>query len=359
MSLHSFLLRTFCVLLCSSFNPLAAIAAPDTVSRLEARIQDHTSELQKLQQEVEFTQYKRQSTEEKLEQLRAELKDREVQLVRLRADMGSDPSAAQQEALDNEAQRIALAELSIKSRAAAVDRLERKEQELREAMAKIRDGIAKTERDIAAVKARQDAETQARNRAMQQQLEALQQENEQLRIAMEEEARRAEEAARQAELAQQEAVRRAEEQAAALAAQVAAEQVAASATATPSARPTQTAQTTPQVDDAPDLSQVVLEGEEPIYQDEDTIKVTIRSRSIDTPVTMTPVSPNLYRAEVEVEPGRAYFDVRKRRYRGIFPEKTDTGPYVFYYDLNGERPKMYVRTKSNDDQMISNAKDPF
>ena len=354
MSLHSFLLRTFCVLLCSSITPFAASAATDAISRLETRLQDHAGELHKLQQEVEFTQYKRQSTEDKLQQLQAELKDREIQLVRLRAEMGSEPTAAQQEALDNEAQRIALAELSIKSRAAAIERLERKEQELQTAIASIRDGVAKTEREIAAVKNRQDAETQARNRAMQQQLEALQQENEQLRLAMEEEARRAEEAARQAELAQQEALRVAEEQAAALAAQVAAEQ-AASATTAPTA---QTAQT-PQVDDAPDLSQVVLEGEEPIYQDEDTIKVTIRSRSIDTPVTMVPVSPNLYRAEVDVEPGRAYFDVRKRRYRGQFPEKSDSDPYVFYYDLNGEKPKMYVRTKSNDDQMISTAKDPF
>lgn len=357
MSLHSFLLRTFCVLLCSSITPFAAAAATDAISRLETRLQDHAGELQKLQQEVEFTQYKRQSTEDKLQQLQAELKDREVQLVRLRAEMGSEPSAAQQEALDNEAQRIALAELSIKSRAAAIERLERKEQELQAAIATIRDGVAKTEKEIGAVKARQDAESQARNRAMQQQLEALQLENEQLRIAMEEEARRAEEAARQAELAQQEALRRAEEQAAALAAQVAAEQ-ATSTTTTSSAQRVQTAQA-PQVDDAPDLSQVVLEGEEPIYQDEDTIKVTIRSRSIDTPVTMVPVSPNLYRAEVDVEPGRAYFDVRKRRYRGQFPEKSDTDPYVFYYDLNGEKPTMYVRTKSNDDQMISTAKDPF
>lgn len=354
MRLHPFLLRTFCALLCSSsVAPLLAAAAPDTVSRLESRLQDHAGELQKLQQEVEFTQYKRQSTEDKLEQLRAELKDREVQLVRLRADMGNEPTKAQQEALDNEAQRIALAELSIKSRSAAIERLERKEQELRDAMASTRDGISKTEKEIAAVKARQDAETQARNRAMQQQLEALKQENEQLRIAMEEEARRAEEAAREAELARQEAARRAEEQAAALAAQLAAEQEANAATAT-----AQTA-SAPQVDDAPDLSQVVLEGEDPIYQDEDTIKVTIRSRSIDTPVTMVPVSPNLYRAEVDVEPGRAYFDVRKRRYRGHFPEKTDADPYVFYYDLNGEKPKMYVRTKSNDDQVVSSTKDPF
>ena len=336
MSLHSFLLRTFCALLCSVAVSLPALASANTVSRLETRLQDHAGELQKLQQEVEFTQYKRQATEDKLQQLRAELRDREVQLVRLRAEMGTEPSATQQEALDNEARRVALAELSIKSRAAAVERMERKEQELRDVIAGIHDGIAKTEREIAAVKVRQAAEVQARNRAMQQQLEALQQENEQLRFAMEEEARRAEEAAHQAELAQQEAERRAEEQ-------VAAAQPAPSST--------------PQVED--DLSQVVLAGEPPIYQDEDTIKVTIRSRSIDTPVTMLPVGPNLYRAEVSVEPGRAFFDVRKRRYRGQFPEKPDTDPYVFYYDLSGEHPVMTVRTKSNDDQMISTTKDPF
>jgi hypothetical protein len=176
-----------------------------------------------------------------------------------------------------------------------------------------------------------------------------------LRIAMEEEAKRAEEAARQAELAQQEAMRRAEEQAAELAAQIAAEQQARAAeeqAATAAAKVK-----APQVEQ--DLSQVVLEGEPPIYQDEDTIKVTIRSRSIDTPVVMSPVGPNLYRAEVSVEPGRAFFDVRKRRYRGTFPEQAGDDPYVFYYDLTGEKPIMYVRTKINDDQMISNAKDPF
>lgn len=348
MSLHSSLIRTFCVLLCSAAIALPTFAAANTTSRLQARLQEHANELQKLQEEAEFTRYKRQSAEENLEQLQAELRAREVQLVRLRAEMGNEPTAAQREALDNEAQRIALAELGIKSRTAAIDRLERKEQELRGAMAKLQDGIARAEREIAATKARQEAQIQARNRAMQEQLEALKQENEQLRLAMEEEARRAEEAARQAELAQQEALRQAEEQAAALAAQTAAPQTPA---------PTQAAAGSPQVED--DLSQVVLEGEPPIYQDEDTIKVTIRSRSIDMPVTMLPIGPNLYRAEVEVEPGRAFFDVRKRRYRGHFPEKSDSDPYVFYYDLNGERPKMYVRTKSNDDQIISNAKDPF
>ncbi|MCR6652743.1 MAG: hypothetical protein NVV73_15250 [Cellvibrionaceae bacterium] len=357
MRSHFFLLRAFFVLLCAGVLSAPATASTEAVTRLESRLQNHTKDLQKLEQEVEFAQYKRRSAEEKLDEMRTELKEREVQLVRLRAEMGEAPTAAQQEALDNEARRIALAELSIKSRTAAITRLERKEQELQTALNNIRSGIAGTEKEIANIKAREQAETQARNRAMQQQLDALKQENEQLRVAMEEEARRAEEVARQAELAQQISIRRAEEQAAIVAAQIAAEEQtrAAEEQAAKEAAQVQA----PKVEDNTDLSQVVLEGEPPIFQDDDTIKVTIRSRSIDTPVTMTPVGPNLYRAEVSVEPGRAFFDVRKRRYRGTFPEQTGTEPYVFYYDLTGERPTMYVRTKVNDDQMISTAKDPF
>lgn len=346
MSLRRTLLRTFYLLLCScSAAPVFCAAAADSVTRLESRLVDHSGEVQKLQQEYDFTQYKRQSTLEKLQQLQEERKTREARLQEMRAKFGEQPTAEQQEALDNEAQRIALAELGIKSRVAAIARLERKEQELQEALTVSQTRITSTEKEIANTKARLEAETQARNRAMQQQLEALKQENEKLRLAMEEEARRAEEAARQAELARQEAVRRAEEQAAALAAQIPAEGTAVAKV--------------PVVEDAPDLSQVVLEGEPPIHQDDDTIKVTIRSRSIDVPVTMMPVAPKLYRAEVSVDPGRAFFDVRNRRYRGFFPEKVDQQPYVFYYDLTSERPKMYVRTKANDDQMITNAKDPF
>jgi septal ring factor EnvC (AmiA/AmiB activator) len=357
MRSHSFLLRAVCVLLCAAAVPPLASASTEAVARLETRLQNHANDLQKLEQEVEFAQYKRRSAEEKLAEMQAELKEREVQLVRMRAEMGEAPTAAQQEALDNEARRIALAELSIKSRTAAITRLERKEQELQTALNNIRSGMAKTEQEIANIKARQDIETQARNRAMQQQLEALKQENEQLRVAMEEEARRAEEVARQAQLAQQVAVRLAEEQAASLAAQIAAEQQARAAEEEAAAAAAKVK--APKVESSADLTQVVLEGEPPIYQDEDTVKVTIRSRSIDTPVIMTPVGPNLYRAEVSVEPGRAFFDVRKRRYRGTFPEQSAGEPYVFYYDLTGERPAMYVRTKINDDQMISNAKDPF
>lgn len=360
MSLQHSLLRTFYVFACfCAALPVVSTAAPNGVSRLESRLEIYAGELQKLQQEFEFTQYKRRSTEEKLKQLQEERSTREAQLIRLRESLGDAPSAEQREALENEAQRVALAELGIKSQIAAISRLERKEQELQDTLNATRSNISKTEKEIATAKARAQSEEQARNLAIQQQLAALKEENERLRLAMEEEARRAEEAARQAELAQIEAVRRAEEQAAALAAQIAAQQAAQEAAAPAAPSPEASTLASPVVDDTPDLSQVVLEGEPPIYWDEDTIKITIRSRSIDTPVTMLPIGPALYRAEVSVDPGRAFFDVRNRRYRGYFPDKQDSDPYVFYYDLSGERPKMYVRTKSNDDQVVSNAKDPF
>ena len=345
--------RIFChFLLLVCWSPLPVLAAPaQPANPLQNPQEEHASRAQLLQQEYEFTQIKLRSTAEKLGQIQQELADKQAQLANLRVALGNTPTPEQQAAVENEAQRVALAELTLKSREAALTRLERKQEELRTA-------IEASEQAIAASRAREEAETKARNLAMQKQLQALQQENEKLRLAMEEEARRAqlaaEEAARLAEEARvaeevrQQAIK--EEEARLAEEARAAKEAATGAKAAVALR--EGGQTT-------DMSQVVLAGEPPIYQDTDTVTFTLRSRSIEAPVVMRPIGPKRYRAEVDVEPGRAFFDLRNRRYRGYFTEETDTTTYVFYYDLNAEKPVLSVVKKSVEDQMISNVKDPF
>ena len=349
------IVRHFLLLVC--WSPLPVLAAPaQPANPLQNPQEEHASRVQLLQQEYEFTQIKLRSTAEKLGQIQQELADKQAQLANLRIALGNTPTPEQQAAVENEAQRVALAELTLKSREAALTRLERKQEELRTA-------IEASEQAIAASRAREEAEAKARNLVMQKQLQALQQENEKLRLAMEEEARRAqlaaEEAARLAEEARvaeevrQQAIK---EEQARLAEEARAAKEAAETAAATGAKAAialrDGGQTT-------DMSQVVLEGEPPIYQDTDTVTFTLRSRSIEAPVVMRPVGPKRYRVEVDVEPGRAFFDLRNRRYRGYFTEETDTTTYVFYYDLNAEKPVLSVVKKSVEDQMISNVKDPF
>jgi hypothetical protein len=339
-------IRPFMFLVCLNSVPLAALANP--VAELQKRLQDYTSQLQKQRQEYESAQLKRQSAQEKLSQAERELSDKTVQLAGMHAAAGSAPSPEQKAFLDNETQRLALAELTLKSNTAAVERLKRNEERLRESIAAAEKAIAETERAITNARARQDVDAKEREQLVQQRLQQLQAENEQLRLAMEEETRRAkqaaDEAARLAELARQ--------------------QEAARLATLATAKNTAAGQNTPAVNLAPnnqgevDMSQVVLEGEPPIYHDEDTITVTMRGRALAKPITFIPVGPNRYRAEVRLEPGKAYFDLRNRRYRGIFPG-TETVSYVFYYDMNGEKPLLTVMDKAEEDQMISNAKDPF
>lgn len=336
-------IRPFMFSVCLSSAPLAILANP--VADLQKRLQDHTGQLQQLQLEYEAAQRKRQSAQEKLAQAQRELSDKTVQLAGMHAAAGAAPSAEQQAFLDNESQRLALAEVTLKSSTAALARLERNEERLREAMAAAEKNIRETERAITNNRARQEADAKEREQLVQQRLQQLQEENEKLRLAMEEETRRAQqaadEAARLAELTrQQEAAR-----------------LAALAAAQP-AQDTRPVMNLATGQGEVDMSQVVLEGEPPIYHDEDTITVTMRSRTLARPVTFLPVGPNRYRAEVKLDPGKAYFDLRNRRYRGTFPG-AETLSYVFYYDMNGEKPLLTVMDKAAEDQMISNAKDPF
>lgn len=347
------------LLVCLSSATLASQA--DTVTELQKRLQDHAAQLQKLQQEYEFAQLKRESAQEKLDQARHELTEKALQLATMRAAAGAEPGPEQKAFIDNETQRLALAELTLKSNNAALARLERNEERLRESLTATEKSIKETERAIAAGRARQEADAKEREHMVQQRLQQLQEENEKLRLAMEEEARRAqlaaEEAARLAEVArQQEQARLALEAAKTAAAQDAQTVMNLSQPTVPPGKTSGGEQGSGA--EEVDMTRVVLEGEPPIYQDEDTINVTMRGRALNRPVSFIPVGPGRYRAEVKLEPGRSYFDLRSRRYRGTFPG-AETLPYVFYYDTNGEKPVLTVMHKAEEDRMISNAKDPF
>ncbi len=336
MKSQRFLRHLLCLLFCHA--PYALAAPAESLADLQRRQEFAAGRIQQLQQEYEFTQLKRAAAAEKLQQALQERADKDTHLANLRAALGPTPSTEQQASVANEAQRIALADLTIKSQSAALTRLERKEEELRLALAEEQRVIGDTDAALAAARVRLEAETRARNLAMQQQLLALQAENEKLRLAMEEEARRAqaaEAAARQAEQArQQEQARQTQEAAAAKAASMTGlEEVTA------------------------DPSQTVLEGEPPIHRDQGPT-LTLRSRSINTPVVLSAVGPNRYRAEVEVKPGVAFFDVHSRRYRGRFADGEEAAVYIFDYDTSAERPVLSVRKKSTD-QMMSTAEDPF
>jgi hypothetical protein len=349
MYLYRFI-RPFLLLVC--LGTLAITASANSIPDLEKRLKDHQTRLLKLQQDHEIARRKRESAEEKLQESQRELTEKALQLAEMRVSAGANPTAEQQAFIDNEIQRLSLAELSIKSSTAALERLQRNEQKLRDSIAATEKSIRDTERSITTLRARQEADAREREELVERRLRELQEENERLRLAMEEEARRAqaaaEEAARLAELArQQEEARLALEAAKAAAAQDAQAVMNLSP-------PTHNRKGAEPVD----MSQVVLEGEPPIYKDEDTINVVMRGRALDKPVAFVPVGPNRYRAEVRLEPGRSFFDLRNRRYRGIFPGN-EVLPYVFYYDLNGEKPVLTVMHKSAEEQIISNAKDPF
>lgn len=318
------------------------------IESLKDKLEDFDVQAQRFKRELEFITYKRQSTETKLKQSQRDLKDKEADLQRLRATLGNSPSSAQADMLANEQQRVALAELNIKSLLAAVVRLERKEEELRTSLSEIETQKQTTTQSIANAEKRARAQAAAKAQAVEAELEALKRENERLRLAMEEEAQRAQEAAAQARLlAEQEQARLAQEA-----------EERANATAMLDAE-----KLPPEAEAQPVAPRPGLPDDEPpIHIADDGVQVVIRSRSLDAPVTMQPVGSGIYQAEVVVEPGRAYFDVRNQRFRGHFP-KTDTPQaYLFTYDTSGESPTFLVGGKSKgqqDPQMVTDSHDPF
>lgn len=310
-----------------------------SIKSFQDKLDNFDLQVQKLTRDLEATQSSRQSMEERLKQSQRDLKNKEADLQQLRLSLGDNPSPVQSEALANEQQRIALAEINIKSVMATIIRLERKEEELKAALLNVEEQKRDTRQRItkAEQRARQQADAEAK--AIAAELDALKRENERLRMAMEEEARRAQEAAAEAQRLAELAAQQEQER---LAQQVLATEQSAAVNTNP--------------------SQGAIGDEPPVYLGDDGVEVVIRSRSIDAPVVMQAVGPNLYQAEVSVDPGTAYFDVRKQRFRGYFPESVEQQKLIFIYNTSGENPTFSVISGDSgpeNPQMISDSNAPF
>lgn len=366
---------------------LAQSPSAKEVAALKSKLADLDVQEQKLAREIEFTRYKRESTASKLQQTLLDAQEKELALETLKASAGETPSEAQGEIIANEEQRIELAALNVKSLTASLERLERKEAELRESLAALESQKQNTNQNIARVQERARTQAVAHAKAIEAELAALKEENERLRLAMEAQAQQAaaaRESIAQAELETASAPDNDQTTTQANAEQVpytsddsAMDNYAAAIGEAFSTRryaidtgnepnPPEPPPAAEPIDNAQSIAQTI-EDEPPVHVGDDGPQVIIRSRSIDEPVVMRAVGDNVFEAEVAVEPGRAYFDVRKRRFRGYFPDADQPQTFVFRYDGRGEDPMFTVHAKDREDgtqgeqdpQMISDSGSPF
>jgi hypothetical protein len=338
MYFSRFIFRTLLVGCIASFPvaPLSAVAA-DSESPLAAQ----ATKAKRLQEDLDSLQAKKAAAQDKITSAQKNLSEKQSVLAKLRESAGSQPDDNIQANLDNEARRVALAELDVKFAQEAMARIDERAKTLQQEIAANRQAIHNAEKTVVASQARKEADILAQNQVMEQKLQALAAENERLKKAMEAEAKRAQQAEEAAFALEQARLREAD-----------------AATKAKVAKDTKAAVALRENGQNVDLSQVVLEGEPPIYQEKNPIKMTLRSRHISGPVNFKPIGENLYQIEVDVEPGKAYFDLRNRRYRGNFAGE-GAAKYRFYYDLNGEKPVLSVEPAVKPDQMISTTKDPF
>ncbi len=370
MKLTNVLRSLTALVLCIALSGIAH-ASSQTVKNLEGDIKSYQTQKTSLKQELEFTLFKLKATQEKLSSLQRDLKIKEIQHAKMKAALGQSPSPEQQEFISNENKRMNLSSTAIKSRKAAIARLERKQRNIQKKTTRIDKLVSKTKRNIASIKKNTKTNKQAASSAkahrMRRELEELKKENEQLRIAMAEEAkrvrsanednRRLEKIAQEKELALKES--RAQAALKESLAQAALKESQAQAALKKKALAKAKRRGKAAINQ--DQSQIVLPGEKPIYKKSDGRKVVIRNRGKRKSSMMVPIGDRIYQAEVELEPGKSYFDVKKRRYRGYFPEKDGKAIYLFTYNLQDKRhPKLSVKKKEDKpNQMISNANDPF
>lgn len=301
------------------------------------------------QRELEFNRVKYTEAQKKLDDMVKELATRQAQLKLAQNRTAENASEAELELLKNEQQRLAVAELSVQSQQSIVDRLGRKQGDLEKTLADIQSDIGQLHRDIADAKDQKKQQARQQALADQQELDRLRKENLQLKTTLTSERDRL----NRAELRVEELVKIADLRAKQITqledtvTQLTQPAAVAAAASKPNSKPT-------------DLSTTVLEGEAPIYDGEDGERIIIRSHSIEENVVMNQVGPHLYQAEVKVEPGKAYFDLRRRRYRGNFPT-TESNMFRFYYDLTDvESPRLYVESVNSDQEaMVTNAASEF
>ncbi len=330
-------LAASCVIASLWFNPAHAQVSP---AELAAQKEQHLQTIRTAQEELVSVQQKIKESEAQLKDLREELSARQVQMAGLKRELGAAPSDSDERVLANESRRVTMAELAVKAREAGLERLEAKQSELQQDITTAQTAVTRTDRRLQnAARAAEDAKRQAAADAAAQELAERQRLEAEAAEQVLIEQRNAEEAAARIAAEQEKAAnaRLEAERAAAAAATAApvaepARDAGAGKTTTRSQRPPSRNERLRPGEAPPDMSLVVLEGEEPIFSGDDGGQVIMRSRSIPDSLVMREVAPEQFSAEVEVTPGRAYFDVGARRYRGVFPDQPGNNRYRFHYD---------------------------
>ncbi len=168
-------------------------------SRLEAALANHRDDVSAFQEEIENLKRNRQEAETKLLEYQENLSQKERKLAETKQLAIQNQTAEHEDAVQKELKQVELMQLMIKSRVATIVRLESKEQELTDQMAKTVRLIAQKEQALKRARAatRQakspvkrsskpaQSASAARERrereAMQSKLEALERENARLR----------------------------------------------------------------------------------------------------------------------------------------------------------------------------------
>lgn len=322
-------------------------ASPNNQSALELK-------KSRVASEIEYFDVKIAEAEKKLAEARREYSQKKKQLEVQTEQLGAAPSKTALKLHNNEQQRLTVAKLSIESRQSALERLRRKQVNLIRNQKNILNAIANTNATMK-VRAQQSATSE---------VSRLKKQNSALEVLTANEQRRRE----AAELRIEEVTRAAQAQRSkslALEREIALLKANQGAGNKPMGlnKPGQPRQAQANASRAQpsDPSLTALEGEDPIYQGEDGERIVIRSHSIEEKVVMTQISEHTYQADLNVEPGRAYFDLRRKRYRGVFPQQPDgNGVYRFIYNLSDEdRPSLSVQLLESASQVVGNDIEEF
>ncbi len=338
MSTKSFFKYLFLLILTFTSGWMAGALAQPSIAELNQQLGKHKASVVDMQEELESVQDKIDESQRALDLLRKELSDRQVQLASSKRALDADPGPNAERVWQNESRRVEMSKLAVEAREATLDRLRSKESELEQQLVNTERAITRTETQIrnarqAASSARQQAEADALRQA--QEAAAAEEKAAQdaaAALAAEEAAARIQQAETQAEAARDAAANVPPVPPAVPSSDASADRTA-TATNNTGTRGKRNAQ---------DSTQTVMAGEEPIHAGDDGDALYLRSRNISEPVLMVEVEPNQFRAETVVSPGKTYFDIGGRRYRGVV---TDDGQnrYLFHYDRsNPGNPKLHI-----------------
>lgn len=306
-----------------------------TMESLQNQIQLHQSALESLQREYEHTQHERINIANQVASSTKELQEGRVLLDTGNATSGRDQEWLQREQIQLESTHTRLAALS-----ATLARLQQKEVSLQTSIQQRKQQLSASLDQIHQQKWAYREQLKRESESLSRDLATLRSNNKQLQSTLAEELRKVALAKAQAQKRMQSAQD---------------EQSISADTSVP-IQETDHTQASPVKDKKQDISQTVLPGELPIYQDLTDKEIVLHSRTLEQHYPMREVADNIYEADVVIDAGvqKAYFDVMSRRYRGTFPAVDKPVTYVFTLDQSHEtRPKMDVKRKPNE-QIVSN-----